>query len=99
MEGGLAGVRRSREPSPFPGVPAAAGAGRLAGMKRSPVLPEDLAGIIAVPPLPRRGDAGRPLDFDEAGRLVRHVAAAGITRIGAIAWTPPETTRGRRRTT
>ncbi|MCC7375021.1 MAG: dihydrodipicolinate synthase family protein [Verrucomicrobiales bacterium] len=49
-------------------------------MKRSPVGPEDLRGVIAVPPLPRHADASRTPNFGEADRLVRHLNAAGITR-------------------
>lgn len=49
-------------------------------MKHSPVLAADLAGVIAVPPLPRHDDARRTLNFVEAGRLVRHIEAGGITR-------------------
>ena len=44
------------------------------------VGPEDLRGVFAVPPLARRADARRSLDFDESGRLLRHMSAGGITR-------------------
>jgi dihydrodipicolinate synthase/N-acetylneuraminate lyase len=40
----------------------------------------DLRGVFAVPPLARRADVRRSLDFEESGRLVRHMAAGGITR-------------------
>jgi 4-hydroxy-tetrahydrodipicolinate synthase len=37
-------------------------------------------GVFAVPPLARRDDARRSLDFDENDRLVRHIAAGGMAR-------------------
>jgi dihydrodipicolinate synthase/N-acetylneuraminate lyase len=49
-------------------------------MKASPVAPEDLRGVFAVPALARRADTKRSIDFEESGRLVRHMAAGGITR-------------------
>jgi dihydrodipicolinate synthase/N-acetylneuraminate lyase len=49
-------------------------------MKATPVVPDDLRGVFAVPPLARRADARRSIDFEESGRLVRHMAAGGITR-------------------
>ena len=49
-------------------------------MKTSPVTPDDLRGVFAVPPLARKPEAGRPLDLAESGRLVEHMAAGGITR-------------------
>lgn len=49
-------------------------------MKTDPVTDDDLRGVIAVPPLPRRHDAGRPPDFAESARLIRHLVAGGITR-------------------
>jgi dihydrodipicolinate synthase/N-acetylneuraminate lyase len=50
-------------------------------MSRDPVTPEDLRGVFAVPPLPRRTDARRTLDLDEAERVAAHVVAGGITRL------------------
>jgi dihydrodipicolinate synthase/N-acetylneuraminate lyase len=41
---------------------------------------EDLWGVYAVPPLPRKSDARRTLDFDEAERVAAHIASGGITR-------------------
>jgi dihydrodipicolinate synthase/N-acetylneuraminate lyase len=41
---------------------------------------DDLRGVFAVPPLARRPDARRSLDFGENERLVRHMRAGGITR-------------------
>jgi 4-hydroxy-tetrahydrodipicolinate synthase len=40
----------------------------------------NLRGVYAVPPLPRRRDARRTLDFDAAECVARHIAAGGITR-------------------
>jgi dihydrodipicolinate synthase/N-acetylneuraminate lyase len=50
-------------------------------MPRDPVIPEDLAGVFAVPPLPRRRDARRSLDLEAAERVAAHVEAGGITRL------------------
>jgi dihydrodipicolinate synthase/N-acetylneuraminate lyase len=50
-------------------------------MSSDPVTPEDLRGVFAVPPLPRRVDARRTLDLDEAERVAAHVAQGGITRL------------------
>ena len=41
----------------------------------------DLAGVFSVPPLPRRRDAKRSLDFDAAECVARHIEAGGITRL------------------
>jgi dihydrodipicolinate synthase/N-acetylneuraminate lyase len=49
-------------------------------MKTTPVTLDDLHGVFAVPPLARRPGAGRPIDFGENERLVRHMAAGGLTR-------------------
>lgn len=40
----------------------------------------DLNGVYAVPPLPRRRDERRTLDFGAAELLARHIEAGGITR-------------------
>lgn len=40
----------------------------------------DLRGVFAVPPLARRTDARRTLDFAENDRIVQHVARGGIRR-------------------
>lgn len=50
-------------------------------MKTTSVTIEELRGVFAVPPLARKNDARRTLDFDENDRLVRHIAAGGITRL------------------
>ncbi len=39
-----------------------------------------LAGVFAVPPLPRQRDARRSLDLDAAEAVARHIEAGGITR-------------------
>jgi dihydrodipicolinate synthase/N-acetylneuraminate lyase len=49
-------------------------------MKTTPLTPEDLGGVFAVPPLARRAGAGRLLDLDESSVLVAHMAAGGLTR-------------------
>jgi 4-hydroxy-tetrahydrodipicolinate synthase len=43
--------------------------------------PFALDGVFAVPPLARRRDPRRSLDFDESLRIVRHIARGGITRL------------------
>lgn len=50
-------------------------------MKTTPVTIEDLRGVFAVPPLARKNDGSRALDFDENDRLARHIHAGGITRL------------------
>ncbi len=42
---------------------------------------EQLGGVFPVPPLARKADAKRSLDFDQSSRIVRHIADAGITRL------------------
>ncbi len=49
-------------------------------MRTAPISPSDLRGVFPVPPLARKADAKRSIDFDENNRLVRHMAAGGITR-------------------
>jgi 4-hydroxy-tetrahydrodipicolinate synthase len=46
----------------------------------SAVTLDDLWGVYSVPPLPRKADGRRSLDLDAAERVVRHIAAGGITR-------------------
>jgi len=50
-------------------------------MKTSAVSLDDLAGVFAVPPLARRADAARTLDYEQNQRLARHIVAGGITRL------------------
>ena len=49
-------------------------------MTRDAYTLEDIRGIYAVPPLPRKPDSGRSLDFDAAETLARHIADGGISR-------------------
>lgn len=49
-------------------------------MTREPVTLEAIRGVYAVPPLPRRHDARRSLDFDAAERVAHHIEDGGITR-------------------
>ncbi|MBV8858161.1 MAG: dihydrodipicolinate synthase family protein [Acidobacteria bacterium] len=39
-----------------------------------------MRGVFPVPPLARRPDAGRAFDFEQSGRLVRHMQGRGMTR-------------------
>ncbi len=46
------------------------------------ISPQDLcAGVFAVPPLARRTDASRTLDFEQNNLIVRHILSGGITRL------------------
>ncbi|MFN0119086.1 MAG: dihydrodipicolinate synthase family protein, partial [Blastocatellia bacterium] len=49
-------------------------------MKTTPVTPDDLRGVFPVPPLARKHDAARTMDFDQNSNLVRHIANGGMTR-------------------
>ena len=49
-------------------------------MKTSSVLPEDLRGVFAVPPLARNKDASRSIDFAQNDLIVTHITDGGITR-------------------
>jgi dihydrodipicolinate synthase/N-acetylneuraminate lyase len=49
-------------------------------MKTTAVTPEDLVGVFAVPPLCRKPGPGRALDPGENEKLLRHMAAGGLTR-------------------
>jgi dihydrodipicolinate synthase/N-acetylneuraminate lyase len=46
----------------------------------SEIAIDDLRGVFSVPPLPRKRDAKRSLDFDAAECVARHIEAGGITR-------------------
>ena len=50
-------------------------------MKTTPVTREDWRGVIAVPPLARRDDVRRSLNFEENDRLIRHICDGGITHL------------------
>jgi dihydrodipicolinate synthase/N-acetylneuraminate lyase len=45
------------------------------------MTPEDLRGVFAVPPLARRQDSVRSLDFEQNHLIVRHLTSGGITRL------------------
>jgi dihydrodipicolinate synthase/N-acetylneuraminate lyase len=45
------------------------------------LISEDLPGVFAVPPLARRSDAARAIDFDQNERIVKHIREGGITRL------------------
>jgi len=49
-------------------------------MPSTSISPDDLAAVFAVPPLPRRTDAARSLNFEAAEAVARHIEAGGITR-------------------
>lgn len=49
-------------------------------MPSAPVAPADLHAVFAVPPLPRKADGRRSLDFDAAERIAAHIQEGGITR-------------------
>ena len=46
----------------------------------SDIQKDELKAVFAVPPLPRKRDAKRSLDFDAAECVARHIEAGGITR-------------------
>lgn len=49
-------------------------------MRTSPIQPSDWHGVFPVPPLARRADARRTIDWAQNDRLVAHMAAGGMTR-------------------
>ncbi|MCI0392421.1 MAG: dihydrodipicolinate synthase family protein [Acidobacteria bacterium] len=49
-------------------------------MKTTPVSIEDLRSVFPVPPLARKNDARRTIDFEQNDRIVRHIADGGLTR-------------------
>lgn len=49
-------------------------------MRNLPIRPQDLQGVFPVPPLARKNDANRTLDFAENDRLLRHMVDGGMTR-------------------
>src|SRR5216684_2270707 len=50
-------------------------------MNRTVKLDEQLQGVFAVPPLARKPDAKRTIDFDRNSDIVRHIVNGGITRL------------------
>jgi dihydrodipicolinate synthase/N-acetylneuraminate lyase len=49
-------------------------------MKTTPVSIEDLRGVFPVPPLARKNDVHRSINFEQNNRIVRHIADGGLTR-------------------
>jgi len=49
-------------------------------MKTTPVTKEDIRGVFPVPPLARKADAQRSIDFAQNQQIARHIAAGGLTR-------------------
>ena len=49
-------------------------------MKTTPVTLEDLRGVFPVPPLARKTDAKRSLDWEQNKLLLRHMVNGGMTR-------------------
>jgi dihydrodipicolinate synthase/N-acetylneuraminate lyase len=41
---------------------------------------DDLRGVFAVPPLARKNDPSRTIDFAQNDRIVKHIAGGGVTR-------------------
>ena len=50
-------------------------------MKTTPVSPDDLRGVFAVPPLARRRDSSRALDLSQNDLIVRHIVSGGVRRL------------------
>jgi len=48
-------------------------------MRTSALSTVDFRGVFPVPPLCRNDDARRSLNFEETGKIVRHIAGGGIT--------------------
>lgn len=49
-------------------------------MKTAPITIEDLRGVFALPPLARRDDQSRSLNFGENDRIVKHIVGGGVRR-------------------
>ncbi|MBO0722289.1 MAG: dihydrodipicolinate synthase family protein [Blastocatellia bacterium] len=49
-------------------------------MKKTPVTLEDLQGVFPVPPLARKFDARRTIDYAQNEEIVRHLAGGGMRR-------------------
>jgi dihydrodipicolinate synthase/N-acetylneuraminate lyase len=45
------------------------------------LTPDDLRGVFAVPPLARRNDSKRSIDFEQNNRIVKHIVNGGISRL------------------
>ncbi len=48
-------------------------------MRTNPIGTQDLRGVFPVPPLARKNDAQRSIDFTQNDRIVRHIADGGIS--------------------
>ena len=49
-------------------------------MRTEPIHPRDLQGVFPVPPLARKNDGTRAIDFAENDRILSHMVDGGITR-------------------
>jgi dihydrodipicolinate synthase/N-acetylneuraminate lyase len=49
-------------------------------MKTTPVTLEDLQGVFPVPPLARKNDSRRSIDFAQNDKIVRHIMEGGLRR-------------------
>ena len=52
----------------------------LTDIMQDSVSAVDLRGVFSVPPLPRKADGRRSLDFDAAELVAKHIETGGITR-------------------
>ena len=50
-------------------------------MNRTPLSPDQLRGVFAVPPLARQNDSARSIDFEQNDLIVKHIHDGGITRL------------------
>jgi dihydrodipicolinate synthase/N-acetylneuraminate lyase len=50
-------------------------------MNRTPLSPDQLRGVFAVPPLARQNDSARSIDFEQNDLIVKHIYDGGITRL------------------
>jgi dihydrodipicolinate synthase/N-acetylneuraminate lyase len=50
-------------------------------MSRTSLTPQDLRGVFAVPPLGRRRDRARSIDFEQNRIILDHILAGGISRV------------------
>ena len=49
-------------------------------MRTEPIQPSDLRGVFPVPPLARKDDSARSIDFAANDRILRHMSSGGMTR-------------------
>ena len=49
-------------------------------MRTEPIQPSDLRGVFPVPPLARKDDDARSIDFAANDRILRHMSSGGMTR-------------------